>query len=62
MSETFHTRAIHLIFIHLYLERNIRTRFRCGATSLVGDGRKNIHQLHHVSYYFVIWKREGSAN
>lgn len=45
-------------FIVSYLERNIRTRFRCSEASQVGDGRKNIHQLHHIFYYFVIWRKE----
>lgn len=51
-------KLIEQSFIVSYLERNIRTWFRCSETSHVGDGRKNIHQLHHVFYYFVIWKKE----
>lgn len=41
-----------------YLERNIRTRFRCPEASQVGDSGKNIHQLHHVPYDFMIFMKE----
>lgn len=48
-------------FIVSYLERNIRTGFGCSEASHVGDSRKNIHQLHHIFSYFVIWKKEGGG-
>lgn len=44
--------------IYQYLEGNIRARLRRYQASHSGQGRKNIHQLHHVFYNFAIWKRE----